>query len=100
MIDLRQTKNYARYMELLGWDVEKILSVYIYIKKIPLFGSVIKVQRPHEYFPIRAIIHLAKEKKGRVAYIEPANSEFVGYFKSQFFHSSQLPAISAKSTNV
>jgi lipid II:glycine glycyltransferase (peptidoglycan interpeptide bridge formation enzyme) len=96
MKDLRQVDNYAKYMKLLGWEVEKVFSVYIYAKKIPLYGSVIKVQRPHEYIPIRAIINLTKESKGRVAYIEPLDNTHAGYFKSQYFKEIKSPSLPSK----
>lgn len=96
MKDLRQTDNYAKFMKLLNWEVEKVFSVYIYIKKIPLYGSVIKVQRPYEYFPIRTIIDLAKEKRGRVVYIEPLDDTHVKYFRDQFFKEIKSPSLPSK----
>jgi lipid II:glycine glycyltransferase (peptidoglycan interpeptide bridge formation enzyme) len=44
-MDLRQTTEYAGYLRKLGWTVEKKNSTFYFIKKIPLIGSVIKVQR-------------------------------------------------------
>lgn len=46
MIDIRQSKNYAKYMSLLGWKVERIDGANYFIKKIPIIGSVLKIQRP------------------------------------------------------
>ncbi len=46
MLDLRQTSNYSRYMSSLGWNVEKINNIYAYIRKIPMLGNIIKIQRP------------------------------------------------------
>jgi lipid II:glycine glycyltransferase (peptidoglycan interpeptide bridge formation enzyme) len=46
MIDLRQTQQYAKYMNSLGWNVEEIDDIYIYLKKIPLLGWYGKLQRP------------------------------------------------------
>lgn len=43
--DLRQTKEYAKYLELIGWKVEKVPD-WLYIKKIPLLPwSMAKLQR-------------------------------------------------------
>lgn len=46
MTDLRQTPQYAKYMQTLGWEIEKINKNYVYLKKIPLFGKIAKLQRP------------------------------------------------------
>ncbi len=46
MTDLRQTLEYAKYMKSLGWKVEKLDGIYIYLKKIPLLGWYAKLQRP------------------------------------------------------
>jgi lipid II:glycine glycyltransferase (peptidoglycan interpeptide bridge formation enzyme) len=44
--DVRQTKEYARFMRKMGWQVEKINKTFIYIKKLPLLPfSVIKILR-------------------------------------------------------
>ena len=48
MTDLRQTVNYASYLRLQGWIVERVNSVNYFIKKIPIIGSVLKVQRPNK----------------------------------------------------
>lgn len=45
MTDLRQTKEYANFLEKEGWTIEHIDGVYYFIRKIP-FLSVLKVQRP------------------------------------------------------
>jgi len=43
--DLHQTENYARYMESLGWIVERSPGCNIFIKKI-FFTAIAKIQRP------------------------------------------------------
>ncbi len=45
MKDLRQTIAYTKYMQSIGWQVGKIDKAYFYIRKVVLFGNVIKVQR-------------------------------------------------------
>ena len=46
MNDIRQTAKYAKYLKKIGWQVERINEINYFIKKFPLIGSVIKVQRP------------------------------------------------------
>lgn len=45
-MDIYQTRPYARYMTSLGWRVERINNVNIFVKKI-LFFYLIKIQRYH-----------------------------------------------------
>ncbi len=45
--DIRQSVNYARYLETQGWVVERINNTNYFLKKIPFLGSVLKIQRPH-----------------------------------------------------
>ncbi len=49
MQDLRQTKNYAKYMRLIGWEVGKLNDIYYFSKKIPFIGRVVKIQRPKNF---------------------------------------------------
>ena len=46
MVDIRQSVNYANYLKSQGWIVERIKNTNYFIKKIPILGSVLKIQRP------------------------------------------------------
>lgn len=76
MVDLRQTLEYAKYMESIGWIVERIDNTNYFIKKIPLIGSLLKFQRPEKL--VKKEIHTAKKlsEKHRSfqIIIEPKNS--------------------------
>ena len=48
MIDIRQTQEYANYLKKEGWIVERIKNSNYFIKKLPLIGSILKIQRPKE----------------------------------------------------
>src|SRR3989344_5865181 len=45
MEDLRQSQQWATYLSYLGWQTEKIGSIFAYIKSLGIFGSVIKINR-------------------------------------------------------
>lgn len=47
MQDIHQSKIYAEFMARIGWTVEKIDTINIFIKKFPLAGAIIKIQRPN-----------------------------------------------------
>lgn len=59
IFDIRQSPQYARYLTLVGWKVEKVSGVYCFIKKIPLLGSIVKIQRTdkiiNKYHPLYLI---------------------------------------------
>lgn len=44
--DIRQSLNYKEYLESQGWVVEVIDSINYFIRKLPIIGSVLKIQRP------------------------------------------------------
>lgn len=46
MIDIRQTREYANYLEKEGWSVERVEDVNYSLKKLPLLGYILKIQRP------------------------------------------------------
>lgn len=83
MQDLRQTKEYANYMHLLGWQVHQFQmsnvtlrlrsgqECQIFLKKIPLLGNIAKLQRPSGKLDPQALDEFAKEHKLAVFYIEP-----------------------------
>lgn len=58
MKDLRQTKEYAKYMENIGWLVERIDNTNYFIKKFPLVGSFMKLQRPEkiDFYKVRNLV--------------------------------------------
>jgi lipid II:glycine glycyltransferase (peptidoglycan interpeptide bridge formation enzyme) len=63
MLDLHQTLQYANYLKSLGWIVERKKGVYYFIRKFPLIGSVIKIQRPkiidYQYIDVLAVKYRA-----------------------------------------
>lgn len=67
-MDIRQSKNYAKYMGLIGWIVEN----GIFIRKLPLlsFLSVIKVQRPKK-IDLPKIKKLSKKYHAFLVKVEP-----------------------------
>lgn len=60
MTDIRQSPQWAKYLISLGWIVERIDNTNYAIKKIPLLGAILKIQRPDKYSP--AIIQKLTKK--------------------------------------
>lgn len=97
MIDIRQTQEYANYMRSLGWVVERIEKTNYFIRRIPLLGSILKVQRPEE-IRFDTIDKLCRKYGVFQTIIEPSLSTCVETFedchKLMIAHSFKL----AKST--
>ncbi len=70
MRDIRQTKNYADYLTSQGWIVEQIANTNYFIKKIPILGSVLKIQRPIK-INFQTIQKLEKKYKVFQTILEP-----------------------------
>ena len=70
MVDIRQSTNYAKYLKSQGWIVERVGGINYFFKKIPFFGSILKIQRPKQ---IKFATIKILEKKYRVfqTIIEP-----------------------------
>jgi lipid II:glycine glycyltransferase (peptidoglycan interpeptide bridge formation enzyme) len=70
--DLRQSKEYARYLQQAGWRVEKTNGVFVFIRPIPLTPfSIIKIQRPTRLPDLKKTESLAKKYRSLLIFIEP-----------------------------
>ncbi|HEX6976927.1 MAG TPA: peptidoglycan bridge formation glycyltransferase FemA/FemB family protein [Patescibacteria group bacterium] len=70
MKDLRQTSEWASYLKSIGWKVEKINGNYYFLKRIPLLGYLLKVQRPKKLI-LKDIKYLQNKYKIYQTTIEP-----------------------------
>jgi lipid II:glycine glycyltransferase (peptidoglycan interpeptide bridge formation enzyme) len=63
MQDVRQSKMYGDYMQKIGWQVETIDDTLIFVKRFPLIGSFIKIQRPDHIPTETSIKDLVKKHR-------------------------------------
>lgn len=73
-MDLRQSLEYAQYLKSLGWQIEKLGKEQVFIRKIPLLGTLIKIQRIKSPIPFSEIKKLVKKYHAFQVIIEPALS--------------------------
>jgi hypothetical protein len=99
MIDLRQTKEYADYMQEIGWVVERIDNVNYFIKKFPLIGSFIKIQRP-EKINYQSIDSLVVKHRAHRIVIEPKDSSHIQHLISHNYRPSKSPFLPSKTIHV
>ena len=70
--DLRQSDEWSRYISQLGWRVEKLGKAKVFVRKLPLIGAVVKIQRPREVPPIEEIDKVARKYRALFVKLEPA----------------------------
>jgi len=69
-MDIRQSLQYAEYLRREGWFVKRIREINYFIKKFPLIGSVLKLQRP-EKIDFNTIDRLCRKYRVFQIIIEP-----------------------------
>lgn len=99
MLDIRQSISYKNYLESQGWIVERINNTNYFIKKIPLLGSVLKLQRPKE-IRYKDIKILSEKYRVFQTIIEPSilNNEL--RIKNYGFKLSKNPYLPSKTTQI
>ncbi len=98
MIDIRQSPQYAKYLEKEGWTVERINETNYFIRKFPLIGSVLKLQRP-EKIDFDTINKLCRKCRVFQVIIEP-NLPFHNSLCSQGYKLSKSPYLPSKTLQI
>jgi len=72
--EIQQSPLYASYIEKLGWAVDRVENSYVFIKKFPIIGSLVKIQRVTS-LPSLSKLHpvLTKYHVGQIS-VEPDSS--------------------------
>jgi lipid II:glycine glycyltransferase (peptidoglycan interpeptide bridge formation enzyme) len=99
MIDIRQTYQYARYLKEIGWQVERINEINYFIKKFPLIGTVLKIQRPEE-IKIKKINDIAKKYKAFQVIIEPKYDYQIINLKYHNYKLNKSPYLPTKTLQI
>ena len=95
MVDIRQTQAYANYLQKNGWTIENNKGNYIFTKKIPIIGSIIKIQRP-EFVDYKRINDLTKKHKAFQIVIEPKNDFDIKNLIQMGYKISKSPFLPSK----
>lgn len=84
MREIRQTKEYAKYLASQGWIIERINNENVFIKKLPLIGSLLKYQRPQKP-DINKLSALAKKHRSFYLLVELYKHTDLNVFKDNGF---------------
>ncbi len=95
-MDIRQSPQYAQYIKSLGWQVDRLGKWYVFIKKFPLIGSLIKIQRTDWPLSFAEIEALAQKYRAFQIIIEPANSRESAGGGKQSFQPLKSPFVPTK----
>lgn len=97
-MDLRQTPEYARYMQTIGWSVVGYrvsgIGFQVFIKKLLLLGNIGKLQRPEGKLDLQKLDEFAKKHRLAALYIEASlNTRYkILDTKYKIHNSSFLPS--------
>lgn len=75
--DARQTHEWGKFLEQIGWKYTRIYGIFVFIRRIPILNrSIIKIQHPTSPFPFQKIHTLAKKQQALFVVIEPVSRGF------------------------
>lgn len=80
MVDIRQSIHFANYLKRLGWTVERIAEINYFIRKFPIVGSILKIQRPEE-INYDIINKLCRKYRVFQVILEPSLASGIGTFQ-------------------
>jgi lipid II:glycine glycyltransferase (peptidoglycan interpeptide bridge formation enzyme) len=99
MTDIRQTPQYAKYLSLEGWIVERVDDINYFIRRLPLIGSVLKVQRP-EKIDFDIIDRLVRKYHVFQTIIEPKTEFDANFLASNGYKLSKSPYLPSKTLQI
>lgn len=97
--DLRQSSQYANYLKKIGWMVERVDRIYVYIKKFPFLGYFIKIQRIQK-IDKKLIKYLEKKYRPFQLIIEPIDGNDLRILRELKFRVSSSPSLPTKTSVV
>ncbi len=74
-MELQQSTLYAEYIKELNWKVVTLDAVNIFIKHIPFYGGLAKIQRPSKLPTINRIVKLLKDHRVKTLAVEPVHTQ-------------------------
>lgn len=106
-MEIQPSKLYQQYLRKLNWTVTQIDDITVYSKKIPLAGTIAKIQRPTKLPDINIFINQMRELKvNRIAFEPDANilpedlNEFIQKCKAQGLKINQSPFLPTKTIRI
>ena len=99
MIDIRQSPEYADYLRREGWIVERINGVNYFLRKLPLIGYLLKIQRPKK-IDFEEIDKLCRKYHVFQIILEPKNGSQAPEIKANGFKLGKSPYLPSKTLEI
>lgn len=94
-MELRQSPQWGRFLESLGWQTEIIDGCALRVKRLGLLGCIIKIQRP-DFLPLEKINAFAKRNRALFVKIEPVNESQINELKTNRYKLDTWPLTPAR----
>lgn len=98
-MDIRQSTGYAKYLKSQGWIVERKNGINYFLKKVPILGYILKIQRPKKIDYQYIDVLVAKYKPYLVS-IEPNNNKDLDLLISNAYKLSTSPFLPTKTLQI
>jgi len=98
-MDLRQTDEWEQFLKGMGWlslKIEQPTPCQIRIKKIPFWGSIVKIQRPPSPAPLAEIEEALKPHRPLFIKIEPLNESQLPEMGQRGYRRDNWPLIASR----
>src|SRR5436189_91533 len=63
MSDIRQTPEWGHFLESLGWKTERVGEAYVYVRRLPVIGSILKIPRSSESLNVTELDTIARRQR-------------------------------------
>jgi lipid II:glycine glycyltransferase (peptidoglycan interpeptide bridge formation enzyme) len=75
--DARQTREWGEFLKNIGWQVDIVDGIYVFLRKFPLTNrTLIKIQHPKGPLPLKKIDILASKHRALFVILEPHSKGF------------------------
>lgn len=95
MADIRQSPEYAKYLRSQGWTVERLAGTNYALRKLPLVGYILKLQRPVK-LDFKQLEKLQNKYRIFQTLVEPLTKKQAGGLESRGYHVSKSPYLPTK----
>lgn len=99
MADIRQSPEYARYLRSQGWMVERVQGTNYALRKLPLLGYILKLQRP-EKLDFKTLKKLQNKYRIFQTIIEPLTERQAEAVGGRGYHASKSPYLPTKTLRI
>jgi lipid II:glycine glycyltransferase (peptidoglycan interpeptide bridge formation enzyme) len=99
MKDIRQSNAYAEYLARIGWTVQRTNGEYVYVKKIPLLGSIVKLQRTNN-MQLADLERIAVKNRAYQTIVEPVKQDGAEILKAKDYKLSSQPYLVTKTLHI